>query len=397
MFLSLNLVTFYFSYYNSTNISPENLLASVFFTDSSSTDYLKNNYNKSEKKIKILVVPGHDEVSSGTQYKGAREANLTSILGNELISLLQKDNRFEIILSRDGNLANPQIKKYLENNKDKIENFTKDKKALMNDLILSGSIATTSGVSHVSVGAETANRLYGTNMWANENEVELILHIHLNDYPKRKLNMEGKYSGFSIYVPEPQYSNSKSSTELANYVFKELKRFYPISNMPKENSGVISDQELIAIGAYNTLNPASMLIEYGYIYESQFTNEKIRNTLFKDMAYQTYLGITRFFNKQEYGKNYWKTTLLPYYWDTNLSASKENISTLSLQSALTLEGVYPPKKYTKNECPITGSYKQCTVLAIKEFQKKYGIDQSGRMGPRTLKKLNDLYSKIPGD
>jgi N-acetylmuramoyl-L-alanine amidase len=119
--------------------------------------------------------------------------------------------------------------------------------------------------------------------------------VHFNDYPQRKKSSPGDYSGFSIYVPEQQYSNSRSSREIAAQVSKQLGTYYPESNMPKEGSGVVEDQDLIAIGSFNTLDPASLLIEYGYIYEPQFLNPVIRSKVIEDLATQTYVGIHNFF------------------------------------------------------------------------------------------------------
>jgi len=39
-----------------------------------------------------------------------------------------------------------------------------------------------------------------------------------------------------------------------------------VSNISGENRGIIEDQKLIAIGAYNTLDPAVLFMEYGYIH-----------------------------------------------------------------------------------------------------------------------------------
>lgn len=44
---------------------------------------------------------------------------------------------------------------------------------------------------------------------------------------------------------------------------------------------------------------------------------------------------------------------------------------------------------------ITGYFGSITKNAVKKFQKKYGIDQAGRVGPITRKKLNDLLARVP--
>lgn len=52
------------------------------------------------------------------------------------------------------------------------------------------------------------------------------------------------------------------------------------------------------------------------------------------------------------------------------------------------EKVYPEGK-------ITGFFGKLTALAVKRFQKKYNLEQIGNVGPRTLKKLNELLDEHP--
>lgn len=44
---------------------------------------------------------------------------------------------------------------------------------------------------------------------------------------------------------------------------------------------------------------------------------------------------------------------------------------------------------------ISGYYGQLTMKAVKRFQKKYQLEQVGYLGPKTLKKLNELLSNSP--
>ncbi len=46
--------------------------------------------------------------------------------------------------------------------------------------------------------------------------------------------------------------------------------------------------------------------------------------------------------------------------------------------------LFPEKK-------ITGFFGRLTAQAVKRFQKKYGIEQAGNVGPKTLKKLNEIF------
>ncbi len=63
-------------------------------------------------------------------------------------------------------------------------------------------------------------------------------------------------------------------------------------------------------------------------------------------------------------------------------ASGNDVKTLQTLLAGDLE-IYPEGK-------ITGFFGPMTAKAVKKFQKKYGLDQVGFVGPKTLKKLNEL-------
>lgn len=392
------IIIFLFAFIKITNsVSFRPLLSSVFFIDSTSTAELKRNYETPEKKIKILIVPGHDSGSFGTNFGKLKEADLTLLLGEDLFDYLKRENKFEVFIARDKRGFMPEILNYIKRNRSQIENFVSQKKEAMNELIRNGDISDVEGVIHNQVSFNTAINLYGMNKWANENGIDLVLHIHFNDYPGRKAKSAGKYSGFSIYIPEPQYSNAKASKELAEYIFDKLNKFYPKSDLPKESAGIVPDQKLIAVGSYNTLDGIGLLAEYGYIYEPQFQKESVRIAVVKDMAFQTYLGIIDFFDKKKFGSEYFKSYLLPHTWSSAPQKNEFSASVLSLQAALVLEGVYPPEEFKRNDCPMSGRYKSCVSTAVKAFQKKYGLEPTGDIGPRTLKKLNELYSTKIGD
>ncbi|MEK9174985.1 MAG: peptidoglycan-binding protein [Patescibacteria group bacterium] len=75
-----------------------------------------------------------------------------------------------------------------------------------------------------------------------------------------------------------------------------------------------------------------------------------------------------------------------------ISALKEgsrgnNVKTLQAILAID-QDIYP-------ESVISGYFGKLTANAVKRFQKKYGIEQAGHIGPKTLKKLNELLEKHP--
>lgn len=385
-----------------SGLSFETQPASVFFIESSKPEVMKQtlalaNTNPNSRKPRILLVPGHDNEFWGTQFRGLKEAVMTLELGKRLLSLLIFDGEFEVIMSRDDEGYNSNLASYFSSEQSDILEFARGKKQIMNDLISDGKISPkTDGVYHNDAPSPVVVRLYGINKWANENNIDLVVHLHFNDYPRKNKNTAGRYSGFSIYVPERQYSNSRASKAVAEEVFKQLKVYYTESNMPKENVGVVEDQDLIAIGSFNTLDPAALLIEYGYIYEPQFLDPTIRNKIIEDLATQTYIGIRNFFGSSMptlAGK--YNTAFLPHTFQDVLAAGvKNNPSVLALQAALTLEGVFPPDDFDERACPLAGTYGACTKKSVADFQAKYNLDDgSGKLGWETIRKLNELYGE----
>jgi len=377
----------------------KNFIASVFFTDSTTTEALKEHYSgveKTKNKIKLLIVAGHDDESGGTEFRGVKEAKINLDLALNLAEFFKNNNKFEVILVRNKNGYNPIFSNYFEKERESIKEFSKKQKETMSELVRAGDAHSVEGVIHNSAPAETALKLYGINKWANENNIDIVLHIHFNDDPTRnwKREAEGKYSGFVIYVPEAQYSNAKASRAVAEPILNQLAKFYPVSNLSQEKDGIAEDQKLIAIGAHNTLDPVGMLIEYGYIYESQFVNEKIRKSVIKELAFQTHIGLVHFFDAEAKLSLKYDTLLLPHKWeDVMQKGAKNEESILALQAALNFEKLYPPEGFDKRECPVTGNFGNCTSLALKKFQKKYGINnETGKMGESTKNKLNELYS-----
>ena len=135
----------------------------------------------------------------------------------------------------------------------------------------------------------------------------------------------------------------------------------------------------------------AVLIEYGYIYEQQFLNQKIRPVVFQEMAYQTYLGIKKHFDPSLANFPY-DNLGLPYTWKNELREGlKGNSDVFSLQLALVRENLYPPAGLTKNDCPTNGNFGKCVRQAIFAFQKKHNLNLTGGIEKSTLEKLNELY------
>ncbi len=402
-------VTFFVIYDNShpINIStvsdPVNVAvssdmsASVFFTESVVVPGLQGNWSLATttgQKIKILIVPGHEPNFGGTEFKDLKERDMVVDLGYELSEYLKSNPRYEVLITRNKESWNPTLQKYFDEEQEDIKVFMLSQKTEMMRLVDEGKIVRVDNkVKHNDAPRDVALRLYGINKWANEQKVDIILHIHFNDSAPRRHLRAGEYSGFSIYIPEKQYSNAEATAEIAPKIFSRLARFFAVSNLPQEREGIVETQDLIAVGSNNTADGASMLIEYGYIYEPQFANLVIRKALLKELALQTYLGLVDFFGETPSIAEPHGTTLLPYLWDSTLrKTTTANKATLALQAALTHQGFYPPKNMTKNDCPLSGVFGSCTRAAIGAFQGEWGIPGNGTVvGIKTRAKLNELY------
>ncbi len=245
--------------------------------------------------IKILLVPGHDEEVWGAQYGKTKEADMNLALANELFKILKKDKRFEVHITRDALGYTTEFADYFGAEQAEIALFRTNAKKNFQEKVATGDFVKKTGVPHNTVSQEISNVLYGINKWANENKMDAVIHIHFNDYPRKNAWTKGIYKGFTIYVPEEQLLNSKESILLGKKIFTELHKKYSASTYPKENGGFAKDQDLIALGASDSLIPSvrSVLVEYGYIY--RFGNSNVRAKAYKTMANLTAVGLKSYF------------------------------------------------------------------------------------------------------
>jgi len=367
-----------------TKVNPREMLAGVFFVNSITEEQLK-----AKPVVRILVVPGHDNEYSGTEYRGILESDLNVELGEYLTNYLRREPKFQVYLIRNQTGYDKDYLNYLNVHEEEIIEFQKHHKIIMEtlsefDMIESNDVSYKSNKSL----SDIAKRLYGINKWSNDNGMDIVLHVHFNDYPGREFWSGGKYSGSTIYIPDRQYSNSKISRSVAEPISKFLSKFFAQSDLPieKDKQGIKETQSFIAPGAFNTLDAAGLLIEYGYIYEPQFTNPNTRESVLREMAWQTYLGVLDFFG----GGSEKGSLILPYRWNFDLKkGTNDNRDVLALQFFLTNEGFYPPQSSDFNDCPVSGSFGNCTLQAVKDFQEKYSImPSSGFVGELTRKRLN---------
>ncbi len=303
------------------------------------------------KIVNILIVPGHDDESYGTQFNGLKEVELNRILAQKLFDYLAKENGINPVLASTKEGYNPIFEDYFLNEKEKIQYFIYDAKESFSKKLTHEDAEHLVGNFHNTATEDVVQRLYGINRWVNDKDFDMVIHIHFNDYPGRKRDKNGKHEGFSIYTPGTLFVNHEVSKLLANSIFEELKKIQRVSSLESEGAGIIEDHELIALGANESLEAASVLVEYGYIYESKFTNVDLRETTLDYFAYATYAGIKKMINEQPFKKEEEETFVLK---DTLTE------SNLVWQFQKALAGIYPPRGKSLNDCPITGYFGVCS-------------------------------------
>ncbi|TSC66904.1 MAG: hypothetical protein G01um101472_601, partial [Parcubacteria group bacterium Gr01-1014_72] len=168
-----------------SGLSAENFPAGPFFKDSSTPDALKAKFSRAGGKgdpLTVLIVPGHDEDSSGAVYRGLTEAEVTALLGEKVFELFSKDTRFRPMLLRDRQGYREPLASFFEKRRGDILRFRDEHKAAMRSLVEDGLIDPhEEGVIHNPAPRGVAEKLYGVNLWANENKIDIILHLHFND------------------------------------------------------------------------------------------------------------------------------------------------------------------------------------------------------------------------
>ncbi len=348
-------------------------------------------------KVRILIVPGHEPNYGGAEYGALKERDMNRELAQDLATYLKSNTHYEVFVTRDGNEWSEPFADYFKNNWQDIIDWQKaSAEDMVHRISVGQATVPVTTVYHNKAPDNVAYRLYGISKWANENDIDIMVHIHFNDAPGHGSRTPGDHTGFAIYIPEHQYANSTTSKGIAETVFKRLIKYNPVSDLSGESTGIIEDPDLIALGAHDTSDAASMLIEYGYIYEPQFLNATTRDLALKDLAFQTYLGLQDFFGVSDDTASVsrlYDTVALPHSWKKIVSEKNaQNVDVFALQSALLVDGEYPPATKGLTDCPRTGKLGPCTQQALQSFQKKYGITgENSIMGQKTLEVLNTNF------
>ena len=358
-----------------------------------SSTQLKEKYIASQAggpRVHILIVPGHEPEQGGAEYLTLKERDIVVPLAAALANSLAQDPHLKVTLARSLTAWNPELSDYFTRNWDAIRVFITNQKAQMSMLLANGEVtARTFEVDHTTASPDVATRLYGINRWADENNVDIAINIHLNDNTDHGPSTPGANVGFAIYVPDAQYANASSSKDLGNALASQLNTMSATSSLPIENYGVLEDQALIALGSNNSAHHASVLIEYAYIYEPQLAQDMLRATVTSDFAHQTYRGLESYLGTSP--KSPYTTLTLPHTWYVSPTPRTTSVDTYALQAALHTLNLYPASGRSLYDCPISGYMGPCTVNAIKAFQRSKGIQATGTLGPRTRAVLNRLF------
>ncbi len=345
-------------------------------------------------QTRILLVPGHEPGNGGAKFGTLYERDLNVALADDLAQFLRSSPSYQVFVTRDDQNWMPALADYFDKDWNSIIAWVKASHQNVSALAASGG-ATAPTEIHNDVPTDVALRLYGITKWANENNIDLMVHIHFNDYPGRPKNLPGKYSGFVMYTPAAQYTNSSTTHAVAEAVFRRLSFYNPVSNLPVESSGFIDDPELIAVGANNTSDAASMLIEYEYLYQPQFVDPNVRPVALKDLAYQTYLGLEDYFSGHTAAaaSDSYDGTLVYDWTNDHTGKHSDSRDIYALQTALILAGTYPPAGRNSHDCPHSGSFGACTEAALAAFQKAHAISgESNVAGPKTYALLHAMYA-----
>jgi N-acetylmuramoyl-L-alanine amidase len=360
--------------------------AAAFFTESISVDELLRTYRGvfavdpitlaprtgTARKVRILIVPGHEPDWGGTAFGDYYERDLAADLADALAADLSANPRYAVKVARSKTAWDPVLAAYFSTHADAILAFRAAQAEAMARHLADGSIRLAADrVDHISTPTAGAIELYGINRWAAEQHYDIVLHIHLNDYGGRRQGAAGAYDGFAVYVPDPQYSNAAASRAVGEAIAARLAAYHPASSLPQERAGVVPDQQLIALGANNSAESAALLIEYGYIYEPQFANPAAREVALADYAYATYLGLQDFFRDPVASTG---SVAVPYDWPRAGASGKD---AYALQATLRYEGLYPPPGETLHDCPLSGHVGPCTKAAIRAYEAARGLVEAG--------------------
>lgn len=350
----------------------------------------------SGEKIRVLLVPGHDEDSVGTAFGKLREVDLNRELVSLLADEFAKDERFEVLNAHDGKKYSSFLQEYFDSYDKEISVWRRSHISEFRKKLATGAVEKINNPSHGGAKPFVAQRLYGINKWVGENDIDLVVHVHFNDYGSRKKGKAGQFTGFAVYVPDLQFKNGEETFKIGEGIYQALSQVQFGSNQSQEGkyAGPIPDQDLIALGAFDTLRTPSLLVEYGYIYEPVI-HTSARTELLRGFASATYKGVRHaldnelpFFIKRPKDK-----VDVSYVWHRNLVRGNEGEDVFALQRFLKGGGDFPPEEKTRKECGFSLFFGDCTEQGLRSFQAKNGLSVNGVFGNETRNYISSLLMK----
>lgn len=172
-----------------------------------------NNIKLKNNKVKILIDPGHNAATKGSVGWLGYEYYMTLRLAKQLTAILDEDNRFEYLLSREGDYYSRPIKEYMTNNYEKLLGIYDIK------------------IKHNSIIVENLTRyqtieLYAIRNYAIDNNFDLLLSLHFDYMPYT--NRRAKTEGFHVIV-SPYNGEFNASMQVASKISEKMQESYKIS------------------------------------------------------------------------------------------------------------------------------------------------------------------------
>ena len=174
------------------------------------SNYVSN--KKENKKIKILIDPGHNAATKGSQGFLGYEYYMTLRLAKQLTAILDKDDRFEYTLSRNGAYYDRPIKEYITNNYEKLLG------------IYNTELEETERTGNLT--RYQTMELYAIRHYAIDNDFDALISLHFDYMPYIK--QREKTEGFHIIV-SPYNGEFQTSMKIANKISERMQESYKIS------------------------------------------------------------------------------------------------------------------------------------------------------------------------
>ena len=243
---------------------------------------------------RVLLVAGHTAVTKGAVFGDTTEYELNYDIMKKLEREM-KSRGFEVFVSHEGSDYTKSFLNYFDTNEERILDYREKKKDAYDKQYPQGVVTNDTDHNHASPLGVV--QLYGVNLWANENNIDAVVHLHFNDYPGRPTGTRGTHTGFSIFAPLKTNDHFVESFSLAKSVEKHMLKYIKRSTVRNESAGVL-ESELIAVGQANSTLMPSILIENGFIYESKFTDTSRREPVLARQANSIANGIEEYFQNR---------------------------------------------------------------------------------------------------